>query len=936
MSETPLVEKITSALISETPTNQILSDTYPLSTTQFNELLLAVTSELVHRPKLALTLAELLELFAKRDFATFEYIRVIGTKGKVFLGLRDYQKAFICFETAAMFFEEEEDWYRTSAMQLDQIYTLLMQEKYESGIQLAVETRQKIAKAGEDAVFLLGNLETNLGLINRRMGRYQEAIEAYDHAHLAYDSIGHTLGAAISLMNRAHLHTVTNQFADSETALNQARAIFETLDNQIELARVDMNLGTLAAQRSQYRLALQKLENAHKRFEDTGQLYEASFVDWHRSAIYLKLNLWEEAVHSAQSAEPGLRKEQKTAEIATLLVNRALALHRLKIDKQPDQLLEQARRLLRRLNNNTELWTVDAIRASIAFEQNQIQRTKRIATRLSKAVDAAFHPRLKTQLHLLLAQCAFSLGQNADALEHLKDAFVLVEQYQFWEEGIEVNSLMGDFHLKQGDAEQTAVYLTKAIEAIDFYRYALSHDEFQSAFTDDKLRPYQLLIENYHQQLDRPDHLLHIVDVINRMQVWPQSNQWDQTEETAVLQQEETQLLDSWHWLNNKLSENDAFTSKGAGVDSQHLIDEQKAVEQKLLAVRRRKQAFVVETDTPDATRDLAIKIQQRLKQDERFILYYEVADSYHAIVLLSTEMMHQPDLVKTAVLARLNQVWRLHIEDVEEIDDNDQRITQRYLASLYNKLIRPLTSHLEDCTQIYVSLPTAWQDLPLAAAYDGAQYLAERVAITYVPTPERLLQQTPLPPHQNVLLVGCSDNGRLPYVAEEIAQIETQLQALTPTVLLEEAATIQATQLAIQSATLIHFAAHVESRKDNPIFSTIHLYERPLTFSELSGMQIEGSPLVVFSACDTAVGAIKGSAVLNLGRAMLQAGAGHMIVTQWPLEDRAASDLMRSFYQHLTTEFRNVAKALQQAQSEAIKNGRHPFYWAGYSYSIG
>lgn len=71
------------------------------------------------------------------------------------------------------------------------------------------------------------------------------------------------------------------------------------------------------------------------------------------------------------------------------------------------------------------------------------------------------------------------------------------------------------------------------------------------------------------------------------------------------------------------------------------------------------------------------------------------------------------------------------------------------------------------------------------------------------------------------------------------------------------------------------------------------------LTAEEIAQRKMRAA-LVVLSACDTATGVIAGEGVVGLGRALLTAGTPCSLLSQWPVNDAAAGDLMARFYERL------------------------------------
>lgn len=72
---------------------------------------------------------------------------------------------------------------------------------------------------------------------------------------------------------------------------------------------------------------------------------------------------------------------------------------------------------------------------------------------------------------------------------------------------------------------------------------------------------------------------------------------------------------------------------------------------------------------------------------------------------------------------------------------------------------------------------------------------------------------------------------------------------------------------------------------------------------------------LVVLSACETALGKVlAGEGVVGFTRAFFFAGARQVVVSLWPVSDKAAAELMKRFYQGLLERKLPAAAALRQA----------------------
>lgn len=101
-------------------------------------------------------------------------------------------------------------------------------------------------------------------------------------------------------------------------------------------------------------------------------------------------------------------------------------------------------------------------------------------------------------------------------------------------------------------------------------------------------------------------------------------------------------------------------------------------------------------------------------------------------------------------------------------------------------------------------------------------------------------------------------------------------------------------------------------------------------TAYEISQLNLSNTELVVLSACETALGDIKGSeGVFGLQRAFKMAGVKKMIVSLWQVPDKETAELMTAFYGYWM-KGKTINDAFTQAQTDMRKK-YIPFYWAAF-----
>lgn len=101
-------------------------------------------------------------------------------------------------------------------------------------------------------------------------------------------------------------------------------------------------------------------------------------------------------------------------------------------------------------------------------------------------------------------------------------------------------------------------------------------------------------------------------------------------------------------------------------------------------------------------------------------------------------------------------------------------------------------------------------------------------------------------------------------------------------------------------------------------------------TAYEISQLDLSNTALIVLSACETALGDIKGNeGVFGLQRAFKMAGVKNMIVSLWQVPDKETAELMTDFYRYWINGA-TISDAFTKAQSNMRKKYT-PFYWAAF-----
>jgi hypothetical protein len=191
-------------------------------------------------------------------------------------------------------------------------------------------------------------------------------------------------------------------------------------------------------------------------------------------------------------------------------------------------------------------------------------------------------------------------------------------------------------------------------------------------------------------------------------------------------------------------------------------------------------------------------------------------------------------------------------------------------------------------------------------------------------------------------------DWSGLPGAREEAAEVAEIIGADRSKVMIGKAATRRSFTAAIQRTPdlgLVYMATHAVSNKENPLtrgfmaMSGGHYYAGHIRQEQFPAWK-DHEPLVVMSACQTALGRMFDAGGFGVARAWTTAGAGQVVASLWNVSDLATRLQMERFMFYLNAGDAPEI-ALQKAQIDTMNHvdeeGRKPYLnnpkmWASFS----
>ena len=377
----------------------------------------------------------------------------------------------------------------------------------------------------------------------------------------------------------------------------------------------------------------------------------------------------------------------------------------------------------------------------------------------------------------------------------------------------------------------------------------------------------------------------------------------------------------------------------------------------------------------PEQVRNTAAKIVTA-KPDT--ILVYPLVLKDKIRILLATRAGEKGVVFRTfETPVNQQQLWNKVSQFRTQLSNpNGEKELKATSQELYNWLIKPLEGEIKDknVRHLVFSLDRSTRYIPMAALFDGKQYLIERYGISTVLNAGLTDVKDRLPSKKQdikVLAMGVSKAfpgfNALSNVPLELANIVQQSGKENTGIFpgsefLDEAFIFRTLRDNLSGNKILHIATHgkFESGRPENSFLLSGTGDK-LTVEQIQTLQnyMIDTHLVVLSACETALGGVDADGIEMSGISFyfLTNGAKAVIASLWLVNDASTSQLMQQFYQNLSTGKMTKSEALREAQiamiqgkiqssntnrssvnytpgqsrnSESIsRNLSHPYYWS-------
>ncbi|WP_374568445.1 CHAT domain-containing protein [Ideonella sp.] len=801
---------------------------------------------------------------------------------------------------------------------------------------LAAFMAQGDLRAASKVSLNLGSLQLRHDAFAAAAHHYREAarllarIEDHEHSVMADIGLGDALTGLGDLDEATHIYT-------------RARARADAHGLPVLQAMVDESVALLDLSRGRYGPALAGFERARASYERLEMPQHLAIAEKQLADAYLELRLLPEADALFDQALRQFDALQMPNDKAWTLAQqgrgRALAGDAPAAAARFDAALA----LFDAQDNQGGQAAVALARAELAVAQQDAAAGLHWAEVAVGACASAGSDDGAARAALVHAQALALAGRPADA--HAAFTTTLAQARASRRLSAEVRSLVGLALADQalGDDAAARTGLADAVALFEELRQALPGDEVRSAFLADHLRPYRELLRYALQDQAHdptPATAAAVLQAADRVRSRALSERLAGGPATAASADEATQALRARvSWLARRAQglEDDEDTPSAA------LIDELRTSEQRLLEQVRRQRLRSASPGAPGmASQRLdTAALCATLADDEVLVEYARLDDELLACVVRRGGITVQRQLTTWPALLQALQAVQFQLDALghgaSAMGAHLPALTARCntrLQQLHAQVWAPLAAAVGDARRVLLVAPAPLGSAPFAALGDGRHALADRHELVWLPSAGGALrgatrQRAATP--ARVLVLG--ESTRLPHAGDEARAVAAAWAGAE--LRLDGEATVQALRTDAADADLLHLACHAQFRADSPGFSALHLHDGALTAEQVETLRLQAR-VVVLSACETAgrevdPAAARGDEWVGLVRAFLLAGAGRVVASQWPVDDRITAHLMAGFYRALAAGD-TPAAALRQAQLALREQHPHPFHWAAFA----
>jgi CHAT domain-containing protein len=887
---------------------------------------------LYSKPREALRLAESAADMAEAAGDPLDVGIALRAKGAALSRCNENLAAVECFDLALKIFQDAGDAFEMAKTRMNRINAYLLLSRFDEALADSETVTAAYREAGEEG--RLAKHLINVGHIFFRLDRFEENLQCLDQAEAILKRLGPSPDLAHLYLNRAVALTALNRTSQALNLFDTARQVAFEYNMPAVASQADYNVCHLHFMQGRYTAALDGLARVRAKMVELEDRWHTALCDLDRTEIYLRLNMYADALELAALAKPVFEALHMQYEAGKATVFMAIANALLGNTTTGKRLFDQSRRIFDSSGNSVWLAMIDLYEATADFRRNRFRRAGGLSKGAYEVLHGAGLHGKAVHAALLCARSALKLGKNVKALQYVFRAQSKWQEAPTGWVASEVFQVAGEALAATDDKEGALLAYSLGIRELEYLRANIGVDHLRAMFLGDKLSLYESLV-TLQLSLARP--LREVFDSIERAKSRTLLDQIASVGTVTDLspgnEAEEPQRLReelNWYYRRLAIEEEKGHPSSNANV--QQLLQQIQMCELRFRRALRDAPSnsnVPLQSVTPFRLED----IQKAIPPKTAIIEYFVIEGHFIALVLTNDGVLISKALCSTDELLRIRRLLSFQFSRMSIPQGDYPRSgkelesTRMHLYDLYKALIQPLEPLIADLDALVIVPHGLLHHVPLHAAFDGSRYIIDRYTVAFAPSASvfHACMSTDAGESGRPLVVGLADR-RSPWIEHEVRQLENLLPEAR--VFLGSAATQSNVLAHAASASIVHIASHGRFRTDNAMFSSIELSDSSLSLFDIYRLRMSAK-LVVLSGCSTGMSnVLPGDELFGFARGFLYSGVPSLVVSLWNVNDMRSADLMVHFYRNLTSGL-TKGKSLQLAMTTVRQEAPHPYYWA-------
>lgn len=839
--------------------------------------------------------------------------RTLNNIGGVYLNLGEYQNAINYYQQSLAIRTTLKD--RAGIGRVVSNLALIYRQlgDYDKALEFYQKALPILQEIGDKAS--VGSTLNGMGVIYENQGKYDRALEIYQQSLQIAQEIGDRPGMGNTLDNIGGILYSQGKYAKALKTYQEALAIRQKIGDKLGLGNSLNNLGGVYFNLGQYPESLKYLQQALSIRQEIGdKAGEGKNLDAIGN-VYEQLKQYNQALEYYRKALTIAQKiGDKSAESNTL-ENLGNIHSNLNNYSQAEQFLNHSLSIRQTIGDKAgEGRTLNSI-ASVKFKLKQYSQS---LENLQKGLAILQEVGDKTGESITLSNIGYILEQENQptlAIVFYKQAINIIEsirqdlkvlsieqQQSFTNKITDTYRNLANLLLKQDrilEAQQI-LDLIKVQELNDYLRNVRGNEKTAQGI--DLLTQEKQIAEKYNQAIKLGQELLQLRNISDRQRT-PQQQQ-------RIIELEKIQQQ--------------IRTDFNEFIRSPEIVN---------LAQELSRASKSQNLDLPNLNR-----LQRSLQQlpQSTVIIYPLILDDRIELVLVTA---YSPPIRRSVPVKReqLNQAIIKFRNALKNPETNPTESARQF----YDWLIKPIETQLiqAKAKTIFYAPDGSLRYIPLAALFDGQQWLIQRFQINYITAATLSNFNVVSKPNPRILAAAFTTGNYtvkagnrqiafsgLPFAAKEVQNLAKTVPNTTKILDKDFNPTSIIPQL--NEYNIVHLATHAAFLIGSPEDSFILFGNGEfVTLRDVETWSLANVDLVVLSACETAVGGKLGNGeeILGFGYQVQLAGALASISSLWAVSDGGTQALMDVFYLALKTGNISKAEALRRSQIALITGNYQP-----------